>query len=385
MNSPKTTLTLLTLAAASSLSAADWTNFDKNDSKLLEPEERRAMKLHEISPYYAEADTDFNGKITPAEDKAYLDAAKKKAADKLASYEPEISAPGGLTYAQAVEARILKGDPAKEKDSPFWGIQVRRSMDDIKVDTSTYADDLKKAKAAELGFVHNGASGDDSWSARGVIARPFELNGSDGEGGYLTPSVQFDRVTHSVDKTGSVDSLIFGLTGTWIANPRGPTEMAEYRLGAQYATDFDFDGSIFGVSLEYEPTFTWEWLANANTENLFGLEHVYYMTRQYLHVEGGSSDKPSLLVEDEYLRAGVGVGINIYFDGALERLSFGVDYRYYFDTLGEGDDFDNFKAVAAWQLDDHGHLMLQVSYENGKLPLSHQEVDLLSVGLGVKF
>ena len=383
----------LSQAPASADPIMDMTPYDLNKNRVYEASEKRAAKLAEISPVYAAADADFDGKLSAKEKAYYLAKVEAAAEEKVKGYEPKISDPTPMTQEQLVDSRLFLPATPNEEYWPLLGVQIRRTLADVntkradtRTDRAAYAEELQKVNAAEFGFASNQISGDESWFARGVIARPFQLSNDAGEGGFITPSVQFDRVTHSADKKSEIDSLIFGVTGSWITNAFGPVSESELRGGAEFGTDFDFDKEIFGGTLEWEPTFKSKLLANGNTQNLFGMPHVLYRTRQYLHFEGGSANDPGPGVsQDDYARAGAGVGLAIFFTGALDRLALTADYGYYWDMLGGADDFDNFKTSLQWQLDEMGHLTLQVSYEQGLIRLSHQEVDLVSVGLGVKF
>jgi hypothetical protein len=383
----------LSKALVSADPIVDMTPFDLNKNQVYEASEKRAAKLAEISTLFAAADVDFNGKLSDKEKADYLAKAVVAAEEKVKGYEPQISDPTPMTQEQLVNSRLFQRATPNEDYWPLLGVQIRRTLADVdtkRADTRTdragYAADLQEVNAAEFGFASNQISGDESWFARGVIARPFQLSNDAGGGGFITPSVQFDRVKHSADKKAEIDSLIFGVTGSWITNAFGPVLESELRGGAEFGTDFDFGREIFGGALEWEPTFKSKLLANGNTQNLFGMPHVLYRTRQYLHFEGGiANDLGPGVSQDDYARAGAGVGLATFFTGALDRLALTADYRYYWDMLGGADDFDSFKTSLQWQLDEVGHLTLQVTYEQGLIRLSHQEVDLISVGLGIKF
>lgn len=398
-------LKLFIVALASALSAqadpvADWTKFDLDKSGKLEGKEQMALMKHERSALYASVDTDdktgYDGVLSDAELKAHAAAETSKVEEKIKGFAPTDGSPfpgGPLTHEQMVASGLALKPAAPDQEYwPMWGIQIRRNLSDVdpnrsktRFNAENYAAELKKIKPADFGFAHNDLNGDDSWFARGVIARPFNLSGSDGEGGLFTPSIEFDRVSHSVNKAAEIDSLIFAGTGAWTSNAAGPLDMSQLRFSGQYATDFDFDKAIYGGNVEWEPTFSARWLANNIGQNIPGTP-FFYRTRQYLHVEGGGADQPVPdAVETNFFRAGFGSGLVVYFSGALERLSFGADYRYYWDVLGDGDDFHNFRGSAEWRMDDIGHYTLNASYERGLVPLSHQEINLFTISVGIKF
>lgn len=379
------------------------------DQNGLDAKERKAICLHAASTFYQTVDRNRNGIIEDSEiEEAKGDAEaqaeinqKALAEDAKSKGQPEWK-DGPVPVADVVAVTPeawLKADSGEYY--PFYGLQLRRSMDDVDLDRwgkknnkGKYQESLKAAKAAEFGFTHNDVTGDDAWFARGVIARPFRLHEDDATL-LLVPSIQFDRVSHSVTKAAEIDSLIGDLSIAGVFTGGGLIETHLIRGGAQYATNFDFDGGIYGGKLEWEPLFSPEklpfsLLSNGQYSGLFGAKSpLLYRMRQYLHVEGGGIDgRADASASGDYLRGGAGAALDVTFRsdlGLISRLSFSAAYQYYFDLLDGGDDFDSFKAQAQWRLDEVGHILLQASYEKGLIPLSHQEVDLISVSLGVKF
>ena len=376
----------LTSFAIEELNPKDY-DTDKNGS--LDEGERRVMYYHSYSALWKAVDTNKDGVMSSTE--------------KLAYFESEVA-----TITSTVEEHVLKEDQrvfkgtsiplekaneelaewiniksASEQYMPLAGLQIRRSLDDVdgnrqktRNSKGAYADSLKKVKAAEFGYSNNQVSDDESWFARGVIARPFNLRSSS-----IVPSISFDRVTHSANPTGEIDSLTFAFSGVTTTGTFGKNNdnFAEFRYGATYATDFDFDTSIPGGFIDLEPIIPA--LGNGEFEELGPLG--WLRTRQFFHLEGGSLEKSKDLTGQEYFRAGGSAGVE-FIPKAFPTLSLTADYRYYFDLLGS-DDFHSFRPSLTWRLDEVGHLSLQVSYEEGLIPLTHQKVDLFSVGIGIKF
>lgn len=372
--------------------------FDLNGNGSLEESEARAMFRHMNSALYRAADEDRDGTISAAEKAAYFATEEenlKAVVDQntMPEYAKKFQGkPVALAEADKKLSEFVIIDEADQRYMPLGGIQIRRTLQDIdpnrnevRNDRQAYAQSLAKAKAAEFGFVSNGISGDDSWLARGVIARPFTEITEGGVVHAIVPSIQFDRVTHSQAGAGEIDTLIFGIQGVTTPDNFGPGGQisADIRYGLTYATDFDFDTSIPGGYAEVEPVFGFGPLGNGAYVDIMG-DVAQYRTRQYLRVEGGSIDDSDTLAQSEYFRGGAGVGIEFRF-ADIDRLTFSAEYRYYFDFLGNNDDFTNVRPSIQWQLDEVGHLTLQAAYENGLIPITQQEIDLFSITLGIKF
>ena len=364
--------------------------FDR-DGNGFDANERKAAMRHQASAFYRDADSNFDGQISEVEKNAYIESQIRAAEDLVAASEPEVSKPGLMTIGDFSDSGMV--NPAVSGEYwPMYGVQIRRGLADIdrarvksRGNEEAYLNSLKAVKSAELGFSNNSISGDESWSARGVIGRPFKYDFDDGSGGAILPSLQFDRVTHSKATTPEISSLIFGVEVSYLANPHGILSTSRTSLGAEYGTTFDLDDGISGGKLEWEPTFSPVWMGNISNQSILDLP-IFYATRQYIHAEGGHAESTATRKKSEYLRIGFGAGVSFYFaPGPLERLSLNADYRYYEDLTSGEDEFESFKATAEFRLDERGHFNLQAAYENGMIALSHQKVDLFTLGFGVKF
>lgn len=344
----------------------------------LGPAQRKAAILHQVSAFYRAADLNRDGEVSSAE----IAALEKQAAEDAQEYQNDERTAFGQRQATPVEvyeSHLIEEPAVSFKPNP-WGLQIRRTLDDVSpavARNASPADKFKAAKPAEIGFTSNGETDNDSYMIRGVIARPFGT-----PFGYWMPSAQIDRVGNSDGTTKDVNSLILGATAAWIPQtPEGFLRYQEYRFGLRHATDFDFDPGLSGVEVQYRPFFKLP--SNGIFEPILGSRTWQYRTHQWLHVESGLDDRDDA-VEDDYFRAGGAVGIELV--PGLERLLLSAEYRYYGDLLGHEDgDYDNFKATAAWRLDADGNFVIQASYENGMVPLSFEDIDLFSFGIGVKY
>lgn len=364
--------------------------FDR-DGNGLDANERKAALCHQASAYFRDADGDYDGRVSETEKNTYHESQIRTAENLVAANEPEVSKPGYMTPGEFAESGMVRPSVSGEY-WPMYGLQIRRSLADIdrarvksRGNEEAYLTALKTAKSAEFGFSNNSISGNESWSARGVIGIPIKYDLEDGAGGAILPSLQFDRVTQSKATIPEISSLIFGVEASYLANPIGILATSRTSLGAEYGTTFDLDDGNSGGKIEWEPTFSPVWLGNISNQTIFDLP-IFYATRQYLHAEGGHAEATATRKKSEYLRFGIGAGFSFYFaPGPLERLSLNADYRYYEDLTSGEDEFENFRATAEYRLDERGHFNLQAAFENGMIALSHQKVDLFTLGFGVKF
>lgn len=355
--------------------AVDLTKFMRKGQTTLDAGQRRAVYLHQVSALYRTADLNHDGVISNQE----IAKLEVKASDDSGYYvdkDKEMFGTKTTTPKELYVSHIASKPDPTFTPNPL-NIQVRRTMEDISGPfDAKQADKFKAAKAAEFGFTSNNVSGNDAYSARGVMARSFNM-----PGGYWMPSIQFDRVGNSKDTTKDINSLIFGATAVWVPQASGPIDYHEIRLGARSATNFDFEPGLSGGELQYLPIF--DFWSNGSFDPIPGVPNWFVRTKQWLHTEAGVDDRENA-VEDSYFRSGGAVGVELI--PGLDRLLVSAEYRYYFDLLGHNDgDYDNFKASISWKLDPLGNFVLQASYENGLVPLNMQDVDLFSFGLGVKY
>lgn len=399
---------LLVLAGAPLFAQVAPSSADLNGDQQMDNEELAVQIIHHNDDAVAKADAVVvNGLLEEEEIRKavseYESSLREKAAG-LARQKAEYLAnlrlqtdgkPVPLHKAPSITGISLDG--GKIVETPLWGIQIRKEASDI--DTSDRSSEvlteqklseyLSGITPAEFSFAANGADGNDTWIARGIVARPFHLT-EFGQGEWawsLVPSVAFDRVTNSIDTANDINRLTFstslsGITPGWKA-----LGWSGIDAGFDYTTNFDFDGSIYSGHITWSPIFNApRWWANGKAMPIPFLSSLRYRFRQYVHLEGGTVESPlPTSLDSDFLRLGGAAGLDILIPVGEREITLSADFRYYADLLSNDDDHDNFRAAATIPLDRLGHFILQVAYEQGQIALTQQEVDLLTIGFGVRF
>lgn len=291
----------------------------------------------------------------------------------------------------------IKMDGGKIKETPLWGIQIRREASDIDTNDrssiiqteSEYQEYLSAITPAQFSFAANELSGNETWIARGIVARPFPLT-EFGQGEWswsLLPSAAFDRVSNNVETENDIDRLTLSAAVTGITPGWKAVGWSSIDAGFDYTTNFDFDGAIYSGHMTWTPIFNSPaWWPNERAPKIPFLSPLRYRLRQYAHLEGGTVDKPlSTSLDSDFLRLGGAVGLDVLIPVGEREWVISADYRYYADLLGQNDDHDNFRASAAIPLDRLGHFSLEIGYEQGQIALTQQEVELVTIGIGVRF
>lgn len=273
--------------------------------------------------------------------------------------------------------------------------QLRGSLADIdrqrykflpfnKDDLAMYLENLSKASPAIFGYSNNDISSNDIWQAQGILGFPFGDFGGESSWSIL-PSAEFHRVSNTRAADMDIDSLIFRGEASLLSGYNTTTiSRLEFRLMAEYGTNFDLDDGVFGGAFEVDPTFGVLFLANGFSRPLPG-GLFRYRTRNFLRLEGGSSTGDSIATDD-YLRIGPSVGLEIFpnEDVATARYKLFANYSYLADTL-DSVNYDRLSTGLTIYLDKNGHASLSAKYDNGLIPLTLQDIRLFSINLGFKF
>lgn len=389
--------------------------FDRNGDGFLDPAERKVRSIHLASPVHQKYDKDLNGILSPAEAAAWQADLNKEAAVNEFTYvrihptEPKASV-------AEVEKLFPSGKlEAVTQFDRMLGIQVRRSLKDVDPNweltlnnPAEYGKALSKVPGATFSYERNLVSKADSWTALGVIARPFVFK-DEGSTAFI-PSIEFDRFQHRGDAGKERDVLIFR-TGFDIGLPAipygtreqpytqtdgkgiattGTTPVKVYagnrlRLNLAYKTNSGLETETLAGEAEWETS-------------LFGMGgfqpveslHLAYCPRIFPRLEFGTrTDGRETLTEDEkdFFRYGPVLSLRVapYFRNDWDsRLLATVEYMYLLSAKADHG-VKNFVARLDWNIDQRGHLKLAVEYRNGALTLEDRGVETLTVGLGVAF
>jgi hypothetical protein len=301
------------------------------------------------------------------------------------------------TFAEVIQLRHFKVPGASPK-AELGGILLRGSYEQI--DLGTGAKTIDKAQPANFSYVRNRITDQNTWTAQGALMRPFvsfEEKNPPEASPYLSeiqfvPSVTFDRLTGSgVDIKKQTDSLVFRLgSDTEFANINTLDllhGLQDVRLNFSHATDFEFRSQVLGGEADWEPT-------DVDTplgvyKPLFGEgAPLKFRLRFYLHGEAGSIVDPGQKValataSDEYARMG------FFAQGELQPMHFSrvtltVSYLDYESLIGDSPSAHLFSASLTFALDEAGNINFQTKYRDGRLPLTLDKAEDITIGLAIK-
>jgi hypothetical protein len=289
----------------------------------------------------------------------------------------------------------VPGAPAKTE---LGGILLRGAYEQI--DLGTGAKTIDKAQPANFSYVRNRLTNQNVWTAQGALMRPFvafEEKQPPESQPYLSeiqivPSVSFDRLTGSgVDIKKQTDSLIFRLgSDTEFGNLNTLNllhGLQDIRLNFSHATDFEFRSQVLGGEADWEPT-------DVDTplglyKPLLGEEGpLKYRLRFYLHGEAGSIVDPGqkaalATVPDDYARMG------FFAQGEIQPMHFNrvtltINYLDYESLISDSPSAHLFTAGLTFALDEAGNINFQIKYRDGRLPLTLDKVEDITIGLAIK-
>lgn len=388
--------TIAAMAAATHLAKAaiDPKDYDTDGDGKQSAAERRVFLVHKSSPIHKKYDANKNGRLDPAEQ---------------AAWDRDISASVGLDEMDLTGDRqplktveLGQMEHLKSKDETYasplpGGLQIRRSLKDIRFeDSETKVMDIPPAVFSYSRDLNKSV---DTWTAHGVIARPFDLS-DDGGSATLLPSISFDRVdTSAGGTTKEEDALAFrvGASTDWFEyssrgeNAGNTTFFLEARANVVYSTDFDFERSVWGGEIELEPVLI---TRSFGLHTFRELGPIFWRPTVFLHTEFGAIEKSLALpdIERNYLRMGPQAGLEItpnFTEGnplsfLNKRILLDSGFAYYWD-LDNSTDIRYLRAGVNWLLDEKGHVKLTAEYQHGSLQFDSQDVDTITVGLGVAF
>jgi hypothetical protein len=289
-------------------------------------------------------------------------------------------------------------EPGAPPKVQLGGILLRGAYEQI--DLGTGAKSIDKAQPANFSYSRNRLNDQNVWTAQGALMRPFvafEEKQPPEAQPYLSeiqivPSVTFDRVTGSgVDIKKQTESLIFRLgSDTEFANVNTFNllhGLQDIRLNFSHATDFEFRSQVLGGEADWEPT-------DVDTpfgvyKPLFGSHGpLKFRLRAYVHGESGSIVDPGqkaalAAAPDQYARIGFFAQVEVqpmHFD----RVTLNVSYLDYESLISESASAHLFSTSLTLALDEAGNINFQTKYRNGRLPLTLDKVEDLTIGLAIK-
>jgi hypothetical protein len=284
---------------------------------------------------------------------------------------------------------LYEDDPSQEQNAP-------KAQKDLVGATFSYVDDEK--------------AGTQTWSAIGAVIVPWQHNFADQVGLTpvklaLAPSLSVNRVDTNGDPKKNVDSMLFrlGAYGEWMLVPDG-TASLQSRAAFVYATDTGCEASLPGGEIDIEPR--WQ-----NPTFRIGYRKVLipkapvledesddslldYQLRGWLHLEGGDvqdNGKSWDQTKGSFFRLGPTVQLQIRAPKLILGKDFSVTalYSYLAAQSGSEEHRSFFKVSGVLDLvkDDllNHKISLTAEYQKGGLNFTKEDVDTLTLGLGVLY
>lgn len=372
-------------------------DYDGDGDGKLTHDEAAVFALHFRNNVFFKLDKNKNGnlendemldfqKTENASAKSQIEQNKLLAKNNELAYGASISDP--LDYDQVADLYSAHAPPDKYKPGPF---RMRGRVADFSVNPK--GGDISKVNPAIFSWSRNFIQDGDTWAARGAVGAYFE---SENKRSALSLGADFDRVDSDGPGDKDVDTLVFRAMGSWMpawGKDVPGANALEIRYGADYGTNFDFDGGALGAALELEPI--WSIRAFKGVHALFGttsgrsrLNSPAIALRNHLRIEGGSTlddFQAGAGQNGDYLRAGGVMEAALWPFGTKSPLALTASYGYLAELAGNGEDYHNFKAGAEWRLDKEGHFALRLEYVDGLTPLLLQEQQNLLLSLSVRF
>ena len=271
---------------------------------------------------------------------------------------------------------------------------------------------LKDASGATIGYSDNRLlQGNGAWNAQGALDYPVKVIHQGGSGQSIElevgPAVEWNLAQVQGNSKKDVQALTFSLPMTVYASP-GREKMTgtyEENIAAAgneifsalwviqakpyFQTDFSFQQEIYGVeaSAEFVGGLLGSNIYLGGFQNI-GKSGLQYQLRAIPKLDYSETERGGLYTTrkkgDDWFRAGGTVSLDLRLGGkSFNPLDFGVSYQF-LDTLsGSGDFSDLFKAHATWWLTENAGITLE--YSKGDTPVADKKIDLLTLGLEVKY
>jgi hypothetical protein len=351
----------------------------------------------------------------------------KKAKEKADKAAQAANAAGdALLHAQVNRKKYYEEHPWEHFESGFHWPLVRASWRDVLTEEdpsqgsgSQHPVTQKDVVGAKLSYAHDANGDNDTWSVMGAVILPWELDFSGGGPTptrlAIAPSYSINRVDNSGDSKKNVDSVLYrvGVYSDWI----GPNYNAlELRAAAVFASDTGGHAQLPGYEVDIEPRFNNPVLP-LGYKRILVYNPLYDNTipgstdpsvpqispsicdvslRAWLHVEGGDVQDNGTTwdpTKGEFFRMGPTVQFQLNFP--QNRLVGGKDfslnalYSYLaaIDGSAAHESYVQISAVLDLYNDafNNRKVGLTAQYQYGGLNFTKENVNLLTIGLGVKF
>jgi hypothetical protein len=380
----------------------------------------RAANDHDKPSTYTQAEVRAYLKVKQGQETGNVDwsfEAFKRVNDDKPVYAAEVVNNWGGFNRPTIHRHGAAAEPKKI----FQGVKIRASFDDVLTSedptSSAFGGDEKSGVSdltgASFSYTHDYREDSNAWATKGALLLPFSVtrdvsNTTTSQMALknygFVPSVSFDRETNDQAADKEVNSLIFrtGVFAKWL----GPKPLTALTLRAYftYGTDFEFKSATPAAELELEPVIGGRgafgigsrhfiFPADAASVKTFALTNVAYQLRATLHgyygqtVDAGKTGAP----EQDFAR--LGPKLQLRLDPLFtKRLTCNINYEYQGDIVGHSTRHGLLSIEPEFVLNppssddaslDKPIIKLHLSYQDGGIDLTAENVHTLLIGLGV--
>ena len=355
--------------------------------------------------------------------------AQKEAAKK--AEQAAKAARDALVLAEVKRKKYYEEHPWEHFESGFHWPLIRSSWRDVLTDEDPSSSQQpgsspppatqKDVVGAKLSYAHDAKGDNDTWSVMGAVILPWELDFS-GEGFTPTrlavaPSYSINRVDNSGTSKGDVDSVLYrvGVYSDWIGSNFNALEI---RAAGVYASDTGGHAELPGYELDIEPRLLlFDDKVPLGYKRILVYNPLYDNTipgstdpsvpqinpslcdvslRAWLHVEGGDVRDNGTTwdpTKGEFFRLGPTVQFQLNFpqNRVVGGKDLSLNALYSYLPAVDGSTAHESYVQISGVLDLYNDALnnrkvgLTVQYQYGGLNFTKEEVNLLTIGLGVKF
>jgi len=297
----------------------------------------------------------------------------------------------------------------------FKGLKIRQNWRDVLYDEDPSVAEsegrpLKDLVGATVSYARDNVKGSDTWTSIGTMIVPWEHDfpltvGLTPTRFAIAPSVGVNRVDTNGDPKSEADSVFFrlGMYGEWYLSPTPPAKL-QARLAAVYATNTGFDVGATGFEFDLEP----RWQdpkfplgykrvlipRDPSPDDPAGWSALDLQVRLWLHIEGGRAHdnvKTWDVASGPFFRLGPTTQIQLNAPKIVFGRDASVTLNYSFTPAVKGSHQHEsyLKLTAVYDLvKDETHnrkISANIQYEKGGLNFTKDDVDNITVGLGILY
>jgi hypothetical protein len=370
----------------------------------LRPETEKAFLMHQAFDVYQKADTNCDGHLSPDEVKAFENSQPVMSMLQLGEDYINRSVAAGQPIhldknGDPLVPIVAPTTPSPPSCGPGWQFLLRGTAEDIGV--FACPKDFKTASGAQFSYSWDGVADNTSWAAQGIatvvynwqnMAGPATAGSPYVAGFAIAPWMSFNRLTESAASLAKmqVDVLSFGGTGeVAFANV---LDAAQYlRAKPAYNTDFEGHPHSWSQTLEWQPVSNDLGISVPNPlGSMLTYEIDPILRYQYSQAIAKSTD-PIFASGNSVSRVGPVLALtiaplqnDIIVPHWLQAASFTASYEW-LSNVYRTKNYRLLNTALNLPIDSQGHLAMKVSYQDGQIEETAQNVQKVMVGISAKW